>query len=338
MGHVRLAKDVQRLKNMVVAWLAEIAASSTVEKPIFTPEQVAGHEQMWSEDNVKKYPYQLINPMTGPDGQEVVSGPVAYTKAPQIPAAMAALMQILDVDMAEILGNQQEGDKMVSNISGKAVEMIQQRLDMQAFIYMSNFAKSMQWCGTVWLSMAKELYTEAKRRMKLIGEMDNIESVELAEPMVVEGELTTRNDLSRADFDVVSDVGPSFTSRRDATVRGLTGVLQMTEDPQDKSILNSLILMNMEGEGLGDVREYYRKKLVTLGVLQPNEEERAEMEEAAANQQPSAQDQYLLAEAGKKAAETEESRADTGLKVAKTAETEANTLKILKEAGAPSDA
>lgn len=339
MGHVRLAKDVQRLKNMVVSWLGEIAASSTTEKPIFTPEQVAGHEQMWSEDNVKKYPYQLINPITGPDGQEMVSGPVAYTKAPQIPPAMGALLQILDIDMAEILGNQQQGDKMVSNISGKAVEMIQQRLDMQAFIYLSNFAKAMQWCGTVWLSMAKELYTEPGRQMKMIGEMGNIGSVKLVEPMIVDGELTTRNDLTRADFDVTVDVGPSFTSRRDATVRALTGVMQMTADPEDQKILSALVLMNMEGEGLGDVNEYYRKRLVSIGVLQPNEEEREAMEAAAAQGQvPTAQDMYLLAEAEKKMAEADESRADTGLKIAKTAETEASTLLKLKEAGAPANA
>ena len=36
MGHVRLAKDPQRLKNMQLSKLAEIAAVSSVEKPIFT--------------------------------------------------------------------------------------------------------------------------------------------------------------------------------------------------------------------------------------------------------------------------------------------------------------
>jgi hypothetical protein len=44
--------------------------------------------------------------------------------------------------MDDILGNQREGDKIVSNISGDAVEMVQQRLAMQAFLYMSNYAKA----------------------------------------------------------------------------------------------------------------------------------------------------------------------------------------------------
>ena len=40
------------------------SALSSVEKPILTPEQVAGHQVMWAEDNLKDYPYLLINPIT----------------------------------------------------------------------------------------------------------------------------------------------------------------------------------------------------------------------------------------------------------------------------------
>ena len=140
MGHVRLAKDAQRLKNMQLSKLGEISALSSIEKPILTPEQVAGHQLMWAEDNLRDYPYLLVNPITGPDGSQTVSGPVAYTRSAAIPPAMAALLQITESDMQDILGNPQGADKMVSGMSGKAVEMIQTRVDMQAFIYMSNFA------------------------------------------------------------------------------------------------------------------------------------------------------------------------------------------------------
>jgi hypothetical protein len=64
MGHVRLAKDAQRLKNTLLSWLAEMAMRFDIEKPILTPEQIAGHAVMWAEDNIKKYPYLLRNAMT----------------------------------------------------------------------------------------------------------------------------------------------------------------------------------------------------------------------------------------------------------------------------------
>ena len=330
MGHVRLAKDAQRLKNMVISWLAEIAGESPTSKPIFAPEQVAGHEAAWRDDNIDRYPYLLANPLTDAEGNIVSAGPQAYTKAPEIPPAMAALLQILDIDLAEILGNAQEGDKMVSNISGKAVEMIQERLDRQAFIYLSNFAKSMRRSAQVWLSMAKEIYTEKGRKKKLIGEMGNIESIEFGREVIDEDTGTKRDmtDLNHADFDVSSDVGPSFQSRRDATVRGLTNLMQFADDPADRKILMSMVLMNTEGEGLGEINEYYRKQLVAQGVVPPNDEERKAMEEAAAQPaEPSPQDKYLMAEAMNSEADAMKKAAETDEVVAKTANIEADTAK-----------
>jgi hypothetical protein len=351
-GHVRLAKDPQRIKNMQYAKLMELAALSSTQKPIMTPEQVMGHQVMWAEDNVKDYPYLLINPVTTPDGQKSPQGPVGSTQPPQIPPALAALLQQSEADMMDILGRPQDGQEVVSNMSGKAVELIQQRLDMQAFLYMSNFAKAMRRSGEIWLGMAKEVYVEAERKMKMLGELMNIESVTLAEPVIVDGELTTRNDLSRADFDVTVDVGPSFASKRDATVRALTGILQMVTDPAEAKILQSLILMNMEGEGLSQVNEYYRKQLVGMGVIPPNEEEQEAIEKAASQkQQPDPQELFLASEAAKNdsvarlneakaleiaakvdkaVAETENVDADTGLKQADTVKREAETLEILR--------
>lgn len=335
MGHTRLAKDAQRLKNMQLSKLAEISALSSVRKPIFTAEQIAGHQVMWSEDNIKNYPYLLINSIEGPDGQPIVAGPVAYTESADIPQPMAALLQLTEQDMADILGRQQEGEKMLSNVSGDAVEMIQQRLDMQAFIFMSNFAKAMRRSGEVWLSMAKDLYREKGRRMKAVGVAGNVESLELLKPRLDEktGELVHDNDLSQAKLDVAVDVGPSFSSRRDATVRALTGIMGMTSDPEDMKILQAMVLMNMDGEGLDDFREFYRKKLVTMGVLQPNDEERAAMEEAAQNAQPSPNDTYLLAAASKEAALAEKATADTAYTQARTVGERADTLKTLSEIG-----
>jgi hypothetical protein len=340
MGHGRLAEDASRIKNMQYAKLMELSALSSVQKPIMTPEQVAGHQIMWSEDNIKDYPYLLVNPVTTPDGQKSPQGPVGYTQPPQVPPALAALLQVSETDMMDILGRPQDGQEVVSNISGKAVEMIQQRLDMQAFLYMSNFAKSMRRCGEIWLSMAKELYTEPGRKMKMIGEMYNVESVTLGEEMIAEeGGIKARNDLSRADFDVVVDVGPSFASKRDATVRALTGILQMVSDPAEAKILQSLILMNMEGEGLSQVNEYYRKQLVQMGVIEPNDEEREAIEEAMANPQPDPQALFLESEARKNDARAELDQART-LKTAAEADkvvadienTDADTAKKLAEA------
>ena len=330
MGHVRLAKDVQRLKNMQLSKLGEISALSSVEKPILTPEQVAGHQMMWAEDNLKDYPYLLVNPITDQNGNQTVSGPVEYTRSPAIPPAMAALLQVTEQDMQDILGSQQQADKMVSNISGKAVEMIQQRIDMQTFIYMSNFAKGMKRCGEVWLSMAKDIYTEEHRKMKVITANNDVKSVELMKPTIDQetGELVLRNDLKDAKFGVNVEVGPSSSSKRAATVRALTGMLAISDDQEDKQVMSAMAMMNMEGEGITEVRDYFRKKLVRMGVIKPTE---AEAEELAAllqgQQDPNAI--FLQAAAEEAIAKAARARADTVKTVADAELSRARTVETL---------
>ena len=331
MGHVRLAKDAQRLKNMQLSKLGEISALSSVEKPILVPEQVAGHQMMWAEDNLKDYPYLLINPVTDQNGNQAISGPVAYTKSPNIPPAMAALLQITEQDMQDILGNAQGADKMVSNVSGKAVEMIQARVDMQTFIYMSNFAKGMKRCGEIWLSMAKDVYTESKRRMKTLTQTGETDVVELMQPTINQetGEIVMANDLGAAAFDVNVDVGPSSSSRKSATVRALTGMLQITQDPETAQVLGAMAMMNMEGEGIEDANSYFRKKLLRMGVVQPMDKEKEELMAEMQNTPQDPNTMYLQAAAANEEAKAAKARADTVETIANSELRRAQTLETL---------
>jgi hypothetical protein len=336
MGHVRLSKDSQRLKNMQISRLAELSAQSPVEKPIFIPEQIAGHEDLWSDDVLKNYPYLLVNPITGADGNPMPAAPVAYTHAPDVPQILAALISLTDADIRELLGTPQE-DKMVSNIAEKTFLSMQTRMDMQTYIYMSNFAKAIHRCGEVWLSMASELYVEDGRSMKTIDATDKVDSVVLTAPIKdpSTGALGQAVDLSKSRFDVTVDVGPSSASRREATVKTLMGMLgatQGTQDPETAQVLMSMAIMNMEGEGIGDVRDFFRQKLVKMGVLKPTDDEAkalAAQARAAASQGPSAQDQALQGMAEESQAKAVKARADVIQTMADVEKTHAETMQIL---------
>jgi hypothetical protein len=328
MGAVRLSKDAQRLKNMQLSRLAEISAMSPIRTPIFAPEQVAGHELRWSEMNVKNYPFMLVNPITQADGSELPGGPLGYTEPPDVPTPLAALLQLTETDMQDLLGQNQAAEEMQPNISGRAIELIQTRLDQNNFIYMSNMAKAVKRCGEIWLGMAKEVYVEDGRKMKTVSQNGETGTVSLAEPTI--DPETTRtvyaNDLSRAKFDTVVTVGPTSESKRSATVRSLVGMLQFAADPDTQTVLTSMAMMNMEGEGLKDTRQYFRKKLVRMGAVEPTEEEMQEMqaEIEAQGQQPDANEELLLAEA-------EKSRSVALLNAAKIQETAAKTAKTMAD-------
>jgi hypothetical protein len=200
---------------------------------------------------------------------------------------------------------------------------------MQTYVYISNFAKAKKRSGEVWLSMAKDIFIEEGRKLKTIAEDGTSKPIELMKPVMVDGKPSLENDLTQANFDVAVDVGPTSSSRRSATVKSLTGIMAITQDPQTLQVLNSMVMMNMEGEGINDVRDYFRGQLVKMGVVKPTDEEAKAMAQAQANQPPDPNAEFLKASAEQATAQAAKDRAQT-MKIIKDAtKVEADTLVAL---------
>jgi hypothetical protein len=58
-----------------------------------------------------------------------------------------------------------------------------------------------------------------------------------------------------------------------------------------------MAMMNMEGEGISEVRDFFRQKLIRMGVVQPTEAEAEEMMAAMQNQKPDPNAVFLQAAA-----------------------------------------
>lgn len=326
-GHVRLAKDPQRLKNMQVSRLAEIASKSTVEKPIFYPEQIEGHQDAWASDPVDDFAYLLINMIADNQGNAIPAAAAGKTSTPQIPTALGALLQMTDADIREILGNKEGGEEIVSNIGGDAVEAIHARLDMQDFIYISNMSKAVAWSACVWLEMAKEVYSDEGRVMKTVT---SAEDEETGSASVVMGMKDT--DIKKAKYSVTATVAPASSSRKTAVVRNMMNMMKVTDDPEAQLVLSLTAMMNAEGEGTTGARKYARKRLVGMGVVEPTDEERAEMEEAAQQeQQPDPATEIAKAEVLKAGAQVKEAEARERTANADVAKKQAEVAKMLAE-------
>lgn len=331
-GQVRLAKDPSRLYNMVLSRLGEINAYSPLEKPIFLPEQILGHELAWANDSVNNNTYLLVNPITDAQGNPQPVGPIGYTKPPDIPASLAAMASIVSENLKEVLGNQEQAEQANPNMSGKAYELVTSRLDMQAYIYMSNMAKAMRRSGEVWLGMAREAYVEQGRKMKSLGPQGELASVELQREILGDdGSVTYENDMTAASFDVAVDVGPASASKRSAVIRNLMGVMQLIQDPAAAQVIGYTILNNTDGEGMDGLRDFARQKLLALGAAKPTEEEQEEMAAAAQAQAPDPQAQLAMSLAKEAEAKTIKAGADAQLAEANAKKASADTIRILTE-------
>jgi hypothetical protein len=344
-GHIRCAKDSMRLKNMNISKIAEIASYSSVQKPIFAAEQILPHMEMWQQDNVVNNAFLLAEPLRDAGGNIIATGPLQYTQPPQIPPAIAALHAANEQDIQEILGQPQSAETLAPNASGVAVGMVQDRLDSQTFIYLSNYAEAQKYAADVWLSQAKDVYTEDGRKLKVVDSQGKVSTIEISSMTADNGVLEKENDLSRAEFDVSSKLIPASNSRRNNVVRTLESVYAVTRDPADQAVLLSSIMMNIEGEGLSDLREYYRKKLVRTGVIEPTEEDKKEMQAEAEAQRPDANQIYLQAEAEKSRTASDLNKAKTILTMEQANKTAAevdgshidNTNKLLEQLNPPQE-
>lgn len=320
-GHVRKAKDPQRIYNAEVSQLALIAGISPFERPIFDPEQIAGLEQEWSDGNKKLSPYALARVLRNADGSIAQSGPVGKVDPPSVPQVLAALIQLSGQDIADITGSSDQADEVPANTSAQAIELVHQRIDAKTFIYTDNFGTAVRRCGTVWKGMAAELYVEEGRKMRAIDEKGGDKYISLAEPaMTKDGRQITRNVFD-GGYRCIVDIGPSSRTRRDATVRSLVGMAEAAASAQDMELSAACItaaLAEMDGEGISDLKKWVRMRAVRMGVLQPTDEEKQELAQEAQNQKPDPQ--ALLAEGMTEQALAEAEKAKAG------------TIKVLADA------
>lgn len=337
-GRVQKSVDSQILHNIQVSKIGETAAASSVEKPIFTPEQIAGHEASWQEDHRQGNAFLLINALTDAQGNPMPSGPIAFTKSPSIPDSVATLVAVTKQSITDQMGSPENGEQLAPDSSGIALELVQGRIDMLSYIYMDNAAVAERRLAQVWLSMASEIYVEDGRALKTLGADGKAGQVTIGKKVLdpKTGKIAPEIDFARAEFDVDVDIGPTSASRRSAIVRTIAGLMQAgmsAADPETQIMLTHVALMNMEGEGLSGIRAHSRKKLVAMGVEKPTREEKAEMEAAQANQAPDPQAQLADALAAEAKGKAMRAAADAGLAVARTEQARAETAETL--AGIP---
>jgi Phage P22-like portal protein len=334
-GKVAPAIDSQVVYDVQVSKVFENAAASSIEKPIFSPEQIGPYGDMWQNDNVDNNAFMFIKSLTDANGNPMPAGPLGYTKSPDVPPAVAALITLTRQDISDQMGNPENGEMMQPDTSGIALDLVQGRIDMGSYGFMDNAADTERRVAEIWLGMAKEIYTEKGRKLRTLSEDGKRGSVEIGRKILDKktGQLMSEIDFSRVDMDVDVSVGPTSASRRAAVVRTLVALKGATSDPEMAMMMDHMALMNLEGEGLQDLRDYSRKRMVALGVIKPTKEEE---EELAASQEPQPPDpQALLAQALTMESEAKamKAKADAILAAARTEETQAKTAETL--AGIP---
>lgn len=281
-GHVQDKMDAQKLYNALVSRLAETSAQSPRALPIFGASQIPPNlQEHWKNMVLDRHPYALVEPLLDPASGQIVSvGPIGMLPAAEVSSSDATLIQLAAADIAE---DQQDGaDEVKANTSEAAMEFAATRVDARSGIYLDNMRQSVQREGEVYLSMCADVYWEPGREVETMSEDGDDGIAVLQEPYTdkTTGASTFRNDFSRGKYKVVVAVTEATATRRDKTVRSMSKIAEVATAAGDQELGKVAMLtavMNLDGEGMVDMQQHARQKLIELGVVKPNEEEQAAM-------------------------------------------------------------
>jgi hypothetical protein len=300
-GHVSKRMDAQRRYNAAVSKLAETEALAPREKPIFAASQMPPHlAALWAKQEQERHPYALVEPLFDPvTGQMVSAGPIGKVEPPQLQPVTATLLQLASADLSEETDD--GADEVVANTSAEAMDIAATRIDAKSATYLDNMAQSVQREGEIYLGMAREVYYEPGRTVETMTEEGDDGEAELHEAVTDKnGTFRIRNDFAAGKYKVIADVTEATATRRDKTVKSALATANVATAAQDVELAQVAILtavMNQDGEGSTDFQKYARKRLVAMGVVEPNEDEKAAMEQAAEQQSQQPDPTMILTEA-----------------------------------------
>ena len=311
-GLVRKLIDAQRIFNFVISKLAEVSASSGQKTPIVTAEQIEGFEGVWADrTNAAYLPLNLVRDESG---NIIQSGPVGYLEPSSLDQNTEALMRIILDVLKEVTGAQPMEIKD-PNMSGKALQQVFKRISMNTQEIQDNIANAVEWCGKVYQAMAEEVYN-TPRMIRTIG-FDGTHGVKRLHSVVMDeetGRLVEANKISGKKFRVYSDIGPQYETQREESIETLKGLGEMVKgsslEGQYLQPIFSMMIQNLNGVGIGPLKEMNRRFLLAQGLVKPETDEEKQLVAQLQQPQQNPQDDLVKAATQQALGEAERAKAE----------------------------
>lgn len=282
-GVVRLTKDGQRLRNMIMSFNADIVARNPRKKPIFAPEQIEGYEYMYGGND--DYPYYLQN-RTDENGNDLPIGALAYMENPEVPQANAYMLEAATQAVNQVATMGVDADAANGQVAFDTVNQLNMRADLETYVFQDNLATAMRRDGEIYASMVNDIY-DVPRNVMMTLEDGSEKQVQLLTQVVdyQSGQVVTLNDI-RGRYECYTDVGPSFQSMKDQNRAEIQELLAKVPPgtPEWQMLLLQYFTL-LDGKGVEMMREYANKQLVTMGLKKPETPEEMQMVQEA-QQQP----------------------------------------------------
>lgn len=283
--------DPQRIYNYAQSRKIEEGALAPREKTWMTRDQAKGHEASIRTMNTNADPVQFYN--------AVPNAPAPYkTSPPNVNPALTETAQSAAADIEAISGMYAANlAKNPGNQSGKALGIQIDKGDTGNVSFYADMAIGITaLCKCI--VGALPVIHDTKETVTLIKPDGQKDYAVINDGQFSNGVKQVMNDLSKGSYDVVCEMGVMFKNRLEKANDAIIQVAQVM--PEVLSNNADIFLRNIDAPNSDAMADRARAQLFNQGLIpesQMNEEELAQVQAAQANQQPSAQDVALQAEA-----------------------------------------
>jgi hypothetical protein len=279
-GMVRFAKDAQRIYNYITSAKVEAAAASPKDPIWMTPAQAKGHTSKLERFNTSNTPFLFYNHDPSNPGAPRRTG------APAIQSALIEQGQQANFDIQAATGRfgaslgEDPGNK-----SGRAVLAAQRQSDVGTFEFQDNLAGAIKYTGEILVDLIPKVY-DTERQIRVLSEDGQSDIVTINKTIMDEQTNTPViiNDLSQGKYDVVTDVGPTYNTKR---VEALNFLSELSKSsPLFAQIAPDLLAKNVDFPFSEELSDRARKVMLSQGVVEPTQEELQEAQQAQQQKQP----------------------------------------------------
>ena len=212
-GIVRHAKDAQRMSNYFHSAHTETVALQPKAPFMVTETNVAKYQSTWEQANKKNYPYLPFEP----DAKNGGAAPQRIQPPVSSQGILDGLMMAKE-DLRSVIGIYDASlGKQSNETSGKAILARQREGDVGSYLYIDNFARAVRHTGNI-LNDLIPYYYDTERTIRIMGEDGKIDVIEINKASGIDpmsGETLFDKDITVGSYDVVAQVGPSFSTRRE---------------------------------------------------------------------------------------------------------------------------
>ena len=267
-SHVRTLRDPQIAYNWYCSSGIEFVANQTKSPWLADVRAIEGVEDYWRDSNTRNFavlPYRGI----GDDGQPIE--PPRRADPPVYAQAFLDGMKISAEEMELVSGQPPSVMGQESNErSGTAVQERQRAAANSTYHFVNALSNAIRFTGKILIDLVPKIY-DTPRVMKILAQDGTPTTVQIDPAaqdahMPVQGlddESFTPQQVSMVfnpnvgQYDVVAEIGPQFTTRREEFVNATMDLLR--ENPQLNSIIGDLVFRSMDFPGAMEIADRLRR-------------------------------------------------------------------------------